>query len=92
VAQHYPTKCFVYVILSESTARKYVGVTNRLRRRLAEHNAGRCKSTTSGRPWALIYREACRDHEHARQREKFLKSGVGRAWLSEQLSQGERGN
>ncbi len=47
---------FVYVLVSESRVRTYVGVTTDVVRRLAQHNgelAGGAKSTRAGRPWQV---------------------------------------
>jgi len=71
----------VYVIRSASNARRYVGITNDLPRRLREH---RSKSTKAGQllgRFELIYRESFPDHSSGRSREQFLKSGRGRQWL-----------
>ena len=46
----------VYVLVSESTGETYVGVTNALERRVAQHNgdrAGGARSTRRGRPWVV---------------------------------------
>ncbi len=50
------TEWFVYVLVSQTSERTYVGVTNDLRRRLDQHNGhapGGAKSTRAGRPWRL---------------------------------------
>lgn len=47
---------FVYVLVSMTTQRTYVGVTNDLRRRLDQHNGmmpGGAKSTRQARPWRI---------------------------------------
>jgi putative endonuclease len=47
---------YVYVLVSERSARTYVGVTVDPERRLIQHNGGRAggaKSTRAGRPWRL---------------------------------------
>lgn len=47
---------WVYVLVSMSSERTYVGVTNALRRRLDQHNGkllGGAKSTRAGRPWRV---------------------------------------
>ncbi len=72
---------WVYALRSENTGRRYVGITAHLQRRVSQHNNGQTQSTRAGVPWRLIYRESCPDHAHAREREKFLKSGQGRAFL-----------
>ena len=45
-----------YVLLSDSAERSYVGITNDLDRRVAQHNGelpGGAKSTRAGRPWSV---------------------------------------
>jgi len=78
-------ECFVYVLKSKRTHKRYVGITNNLGRRLKEHNGGNCRSTKAGAPWKLIYKEIFDSHEEARKREKFFKSGQGREWLRSTL-------
>ena len=77
-------KIIVYVL--EGTARRYVGITNDLQRRLAEHRT----SSHSGRligDFKLLHAEKFPDYQTARQRERFLKSGQGRAWLAARYPQ-----
>lgn len=76
--------CWVYV-LRGADGRNYVGITQRLRRRIWEHNAGRSPADAGRGPFVLVYKEEHPNHSVAREREKFLKSGVGRAWLKEKL-------
>ena len=77
--------CWVYVLQSQKDSRVYVGITSNLRRRIKEHNAGRNRSTSGGEPYALVLKEPYEDHQRARLREKFLKSGQGRAFLKSLL-------
>jgi len=49
---------FVYVLRSEKDGRFYVGMTANVERRLAEHNAGRAKSTKGYCPWKLFFFES----------------------------------
>ena len=58
---------------SQKTNRLYIGSTNDLKRRLAEHNKGLSKSTKINAPWKLIYYEAFKDQELAEKREQNLK-------------------
>jgi len=76
--------CWVYVLLG-SDGRNYVGITKSLGKRIREHNQGRTPADIGRGPFALIYKESHPDYKSARAREKFLKSGVGRQWLKEQL-------
>jgi putative endonuclease len=69
------TKFFVYVLGSarESRYLTYVGWTNDLARRLAQHNAGKGARFTRGRAWILLYSERCASRHAAMSREWHLK-------------------
>jgi len=71
----------VYVIRSLKNNILYVGLTNSISRRLKEHNSGYNKSTKAFKPYQLVYQERFKSRKEARQREKYLKSGVGKEWL-----------
>jgi len=64
---------FVYVLFSEKDKRTYVGSTDNLRRRIAQHNAGLVKSTKFRRPLKLVYFENYIDLSEARMKEKYYK-------------------
>ena len=72
---------FVYVLRSEKDGRFYVGMTANVERRLAEHNAGRAKSTKGYCPWKLFFFESFENRIEARKREKYLKTGYGKQWI-----------
>ncbi len=76
---------YVYVLLSEKDGRFYTGSTNDLKRRFVEHNAGKVESTKRRKPFKLIYYEACIDEKDARQREKYLKSGMGKKYIRSRI-------
>ena len=76
---------YVYVLISKKDGKFYTGSTNDLKRRLDEHNAGKVESTTRRKPFLLIYYEACIDEKDARQREKYLKSGMGKKYIRNRL-------
>ena len=71
----------VYAISSLERNYIYVGMTDNLDRRLAEHNNGENKSTKAYRPFKLIYQEESADRLTARKREKYFKSGIGKEFL-----------
>ena len=77
---------WVYV-LALSDGRRYVGQTNNLIRRIAEHRSGRSRFTRKYKVVRLLYWEACDSRSEALRREKFLKSGQGREWLKAQLAE-----
>ena len=74
-------KRFVYVLNSASDPKRYyTGLTSNVRTRLAAHNEGRCRHTTTGRPWRAIVVVAFAKDERAIQFERYLKSGSGQAF------------
>jgi putative endonuclease len=77
---------YVYLIESEShIGQRYVGVTNDLRRRLAEHNAGESPHTSKYMPWRLVTYIAFTDQTKAIAFERYLKSGSGHAFARKRL-------
>jgi putative endonuclease len=55
----------------------YIGYTNDIYDRLRHHNSGANKSTRSGKPWKIVYRENSIDKESTWLREKQIKSYKG---------------
>ena len=77
-----------YVYLIESIPdpnRHYVGFTEDLRQRLADHNSGKNLSTASHRPWRLVAYLAFSSKKQALAFEKYLKSGSGHAFAKKRL-------
>ena len=62
-------------------------MTDNIERRLSEHNSGKVTSTKGYIPWELVHLETFDSRVEARKREKFLKSGDGRAFLKRILTQ-----
>lgn len=71
----------VYALLSDLNGNIYVGMTSDINRRIKEHNAGKSRYTKRYRPWKIIYTELQPDWGAAREREKYLKSGIGKEFL-----------
>lgn len=77
---------YVYILKNQAN-KLYIGGTNDLRRRLAEHQTGKSFSTR-GRIWVLVYYEAYQAELDARVRERRLKQqGQAMAQLKRRLSQ-----
>ena len=72
---------YVYVLKSQKDNKRYIGFTDNLERRFIEHNTRLVKSTKNREPLELIYHEEYADKVDAMNREKFFKSGHGRAFL-----------
>src|SRR6266700_4061142 len=76
---------FYTYVLKCADDRLYIGWAADLRKRLVQHRAGRVPATAHRLPVRLEYYEACRSELKARQREKQLKTGFGRAYLKRRL-------
>ena len=75
---------YVYVLKSIKNGKRYVGSTQLTPpERLQKHNWGSNKFTKANKPFILIHEEEFSTVTLARQRENFLKSGVGRKFLDE---------
>lgn len=70
---HQLSMYYVYIIRSEKNGQCYIGLSNDVYRRLEEHNRGESYWTRTRGPFELIYYEAYRSLEDAKQREKKLK-------------------
>ena len=79
------TMITTYAIFDEFTKEIYVGLTNDLERRISEHRRGQSKYTRKYKDIKLFYSEECTDYAKARAREKYLKSGSGRAFTIKHL-------
>ena len=76
-------KFYAYILISLVNVKRkyYYGSTGDLEERLELHNAGKVKSTKSGRPWKLHYFEEFNTRAEAVKKEYFFKSIEGYQWL-----------
>ena len=72
---------WVYVQRSERTNRRYTGSCQELEDRLRRHNQGESKATKNGVPWNLVHSETFATRAEAARRERYSKTGKGRAEL-----------
>ena len=64
---------YVYLLQSGAFAdQRYVGVTSDLKRRLADHNAGKSPHTSKCVPWRLVTFVAFSDEQKAETFERYL--------------------
>jgi putative endonuclease len=68
----------VYVLISLSANKTYVGYTADLSRRMVEHNETGTGFTKRYRPWEILFIEEYATKQEAMKREKYLKTGKGR--------------
>ncbi|MDP3955136.1 MAG: GIY-YIG nuclease family protein [bacterium] len=76
---------YLYILQSLKDGKFYTGVTSDLRKRLKEHNSGKNISTSYRQPLRLIYYEAYLLKKDAEDREKYLKTSMGKRVLKKQL-------
>ncbi len=76
-----PERRIVYILQSESNPKRfYTGLTSDIHHRLASHNAGLSKHTSTGCPWQVLTMVTFSHEAGAKAFETFLKSGSGRAF------------
>jgi putative endonuclease len=78
---------YVYALRSVNRNYIYVGLTNDVARRVAEHNLGYNRTTKPYAPYLLIWEESFSTRVEARVREKYLKGGSGKKFLRSLLEE-----
>ena len=76
---------FVYILQSEKDNSLYVGSTENVKKRVAEHNSGASKYSSSKRPYVLKWFCAFPSKQIALRFEKYLKQGSGFAFARKHL-------
>ncbi|MBP6730788.1 MAG: GIY-YIG nuclease family protein [Chitinophagales bacterium] len=76
----------VYILYSEKYSKTYVGFTTDIQARFLSHNELGIKGwTIKFRPWIIIHTEEFSNKAEAMRREKWLKSGIGRDYINNEL-------
>ena len=78
---------YVYVLYNKLKNFIYIGYSENLVKRVAEHNSGLSQSTKHYKPLELIHYEAYRDMKDAKRREEYLKTNRGRTTLITMLKE-----
>ena len=65
---------YLYVLKGRMQRQLYIGFTSDLRKRLTQHARKESPYTSKSDGWQLVYYEAYKDREDARERERLLKS------------------
>lgn len=76
---------YVYVLQSKKDGEWYTGCTSDLRKRFELHRDGKVTATKGRGPLDIIYYEAARDKDDAFDRERYLKTGMGKRYLKNRL-------
>ena len=81
---------YVYVLKSLKTNKNYIGYTRDLDRRIPEHNRRKYRGqyTSNSGPWDLVFSESFLSKNEAMQKEKFLKTGIGRRYIKSKIKDG----
>jgi putative endonuclease len=79
---------FTYILYSQKLGKYYIGSTNDLKRRLADHNRGKTAYAKIGMPWQLKYFEVFESKVLAVRRENELKKRKDRKYLEKLISAG----
>lgn len=79
------TMHYAYILLSSKSHTFYFGSTNDLRARLKLHNVGGVPSTKPHLPWKLVWYGAFTTEKEARDFERYLKTGSGKAFAYKRL-------
>lgn len=77
----------VYILKSKKFDKIYTGYTSNLITRFYSHNKlSKSGYTARFRPWRVIYTEVYNSKREAMKREKWLKSGVGRKFIKNNIT------
>ncbi|MBS3767676.1 MAG: GIY-YIG nuclease family protein [Candidatus Cloacimonetes bacterium] len=72
---------YTYILHSEKLDKFYTGHTNNLKLRLERHNDGWSRSTKSGIPWKIVYKEKYNTKSEAMKREYEIKRKKSRKYI-----------
>jgi putative endonuclease len=79
---------YVYIIYSAKVDTYYVGYTQDIQKRLAEHNAGISAFTAKANDWELKYSKPYSSRLQAHQAELFIKKKKNRKYIEWLIDQG----
>jgi len=77
---------YIYFIKSKNfPEQRYIGLTDDLKKRLADHNSGCSFHTAKYKPWILVNYIAFATREGAAEFEKYMKGGSGQAFANKRF-------
>ena len=76
---------YTYILQSNKDGTMYTGYTPNLQKRFVKHQNGQVVSTKDRGPFKLIYYEACMNRFDATDRERYLKTGMGKRYLKSRM-------
>ncbi|MFA6099024.1 MAG: GIY-YIG nuclease family protein [Patescibacteria group bacterium] len=81
---------FTYILRSLKDNSYYIGSTDNLNKRVAQHNQGSVRSTKGRLPWELIYTEEFNTRGEAFIREKYIKSRKKRKYIEQLINKKDK--
>ena len=79
---------YVYILWSSKSKIFYSGYTEDLRDRFRAHNQGLSSATAPHRPWELLFYAGFKNKKLAKDFERYLKSGSGKAFTYKRFIDG----
>jgi putative endonuclease len=76
---------YIYILQSLKDTNLYIGCTNDIKKRFAQHQKGEVRSTKARLPLKLIYTEKYDDVYEAFRTERFYKTAKGKKELKEKM-------
>ncbi|MBI5037449.1 MAG: GIY-YIG nuclease family protein [Candidatus Kerfeldbacteria bacterium] len=81
---------FLYILRSKVDHNLYIGIAEDVEKRIAQHNAGRVRSTKSRRPLQLVYQQSFPTRQEAAKQEWLLKHTPGAGKQKQRLVENYR--
>ena len=72
---------YTYILQSKKDGSYYIGFTQKLQKRIKQHNSGKSKFTSKHLPYKLVYYELFENKSEAIKREKYFKTKKGREFF-----------
>ena len=79
---------YVYILWSSKSKNFYYGYTEDLKKRIKQHNDGISFATKPYRPWKLVFYAAFDSMNLAKDFERYIKTGSGKAFAYKRLVPG----
>jgi len=76
---------YVYVLRSKKDNKLYTGCTSNLQKRFKRHNDNLIPAPKGRGPFELIYYEACVNKYDSFDRERYLKTGMGKRFIKNRI-------
>jgi len=76
---------YTYILYSSKSLNFYFGYTEGIKERFKLHNEGKVFATAPYRPWKLVFYASFANQKLAKDFERYLKTGAGKAFAYKRL-------